>query len=190
MESEHPSAFLDAVGHRSSIKRHHAAIRDSIAMEPCLEPRSGIIGRVKNKIFPQAELLTQHEFKNKIASFEGLSMPDEEIDILFSVLDSDGSGTVTYQKITDLLAALAPEQVLRAMDLDDEDDNVSASESSGDEEKEEKEDCPSESGFGGNVAWGLAVLQEWARTWPTSSPLSDVTIGNDRSVEADIKVEL
>jgi hypothetical protein len=46
-----------------------------------------------------------------VSSLSVANMSEEEIDTLFEVLDSDGSGVVTRQKLTDLLASLAPENV-------------------------------------------------------------------------------
>lgn len=142
---------------RSSIGRHHAAIQDSIHMTTSLEPARGVIGRVTSKILSKPEL-TQADFKRRISSFQDLNMPEEELDTLFSVLDSNGSGTVTYQKLTDLLAALAPETVLQALHGDGADGHERDSRKSGEEkyEKEEKdEEVPSERGLGGEATTNL-----------------------------------
>jgi len=112
-QSGSPSS-LSHLGTPGSIGGRVAAIRESmqVSRQASIEHAMGIIKRVGSSIFSEAEL-TQDAFRRKISRFPNLDMPEEEIDTLFSVLDSNGSGTVTFQKLTDLLAALAPEKVLR-----------------------------------------------------------------------------
>jgi hypothetical protein len=185
--------------YRSSIVRHHAEIRDVIQMRASRNRRSsrlvsssiGLIGWAKSKLFPQAEAeLTQDEFKRRISSFPELNMPEEDIDTLFSVLDSNESGTVNYQELTDLLAALAPEKVMRAMGRDDQDDDAAGSEESGgEEETEANEEVPSECGLGSNSVMGRLALQErTTRTWTTTWPPEIAKTGNDQSEEEEIEL--
>jgi hypothetical protein len=122
-----------------AVTRHNSILAAHSAIGAVMQPRrrlsideeetgmaSGILNKAKSKIFSEPEL-TQSAFKEKILSFSNLNMSEEEIDTLFSVLDRNGSGTVTHQKLTDLLSALAPEKVLLAMALENEDDDASDS---------------------------------------------------------------
>jgi hypothetical protein len=174
MASVESSPILSSRMHRSSILRHHAAIQGSIHMTP--EPARGVIGRVTSKIMSKPEL-TQADFKRRISSFQDLNMPDEEIDTLFSVLDSNGSGTVTYQKLTDLLAALAPETVLQALHRDGADGNAPDSRKPGEEkyDKKEKEEAPSQRGLGDEATTSLIA--------PAA-----VTTGNDELAEEVVDI--
>jgi hypothetical protein len=171
LRSVNSSPGIRSMTNRSSIGRHHAAIRDVMQPTPPLGPSlvgraGGIIGRMKDSILSEAEM-TQDDFKRKISNIPELNMPEEEINTLFRVLDSNGSGTVTYQRLTDLLAALAPEKVLRAMGRNDD----GYVHDSGDLE-EEKEEAPSERGFGGKAATAFTV----------------VATGNDEPAEEAIEI--
>jgi Ca2+-binding EF-hand superfamily protein len=118
-----------------------------------------MVSRVKDIFSEREREMTPYAFRKMIASFPQLNMPEEEIDTLFGVLDSDGSGTVTNQELTDLLAALAPESVLQAMGNDDEDVDASDSRTTvrttmrslppaEEEDEEEKEEAPSKAAAG------------------------------------------
>ncbi|CAK0846764.1 unnamed protein product [Prorocentrum cordatum] len=140
-----------------SISSRHSDIRSvmkSVRSLPSEEVgtnwTNGIADWMKRMIFSDAEL-TKDAFRRKIfTSFPHLNIPEDGLDMLFSVLDNNGSGTVTHQKLTDLLAALAPRKVLLAMDPDDEEDDAVDSDDtspiqtpqSGGEGENENEDVP------------------------------------------------
>ncbi|CAK0807758.1 unnamed protein product [Prorocentrum cordatum] len=171
---------------RSSILAAHSAI--GVALQPRRRlsrneeetgTASGILDRARSRIF-SAPGLTHAAFSRKISSFAKLSMSEEEVDTLFGVLDSNGSGTVSHQQLTELLAALAPEKVLRALARDGENgDAVDAWRNTGSErhacvtpwsrDEQEKEEERIR-GAPPDAAADLVRSPEWPWLWPSSWP--------------------
>ncbi|CAK0865819.1 unnamed protein product [Prorocentrum cordatum] len=138
-QSESTSSLL--VSSRGSIDHRHSAIRGVLQMrrlgsdlednrrsdqDPLQSSTRSFqqkIQSIRRKVFTEPEM-TRDRFIDTISRMVDLSMPEDEIDMLFSVLDSNGSGTVTHQKLTDLLSALAADDVLAAVAGGDEDGDV------------------------------------------------------------------
>merc|ERR1719284_456194 len=62
-----------------------------------------------------SQAITREEFGEVInAKFKDLGMTNEDLDLIFSAMDTDGGGTITMHEFTMFMMALAPEDLVAA----------------------------------------------------------------------------
>lgn len=62
-----------------------------------------------------SQAITRKEFGDVIKTkFKDLDMPEEDLDLIFCAMDTDGGGTITMRELTMFMMALAPEDLVTA----------------------------------------------------------------------------